>query len=276
MRLIEPTVKKVEKSSLDKNIEVIKDWLPFGKTQESPEEAVIERFKRGLDNRFTLLHNLQLEASGPVFPPILIGPCGLVVLNLSTETGFFKAKENSWFKLDNTSHQFNPGRPNLIKQSQDLTQKLGAILDAHEKSHPEITPVLIFANAGVHIETTNPAIRLVLMDGIDSLIATFMRSREVLSPNEINYLSDALELMSDPSKALPMGEGEDFFGRDLFVPEKKAPPKMPSISIPKEMTLQPVEEKLKFSRKQWIILGVLLLLTIVVLMAAILYALSVV
>jgi hypothetical protein len=149
-------------------------------------------------------------------------------------------------------------------------------LDMHGKSHPEVLAVLIFANPGVHIETSNPAIRIVLMDGVDNLIATFRNSEEVLTPNEIDYLSNSLEVMSNPEKALPMGEGEDFFGRDLFVPEKKAPPKMPSIPIPTDMTLPPVEKKLQFTKKQWIILTVLLLLTIVVLMVAIIYALSIV
>ena len=54
------------------------------------------------------------------------------------------------------------------------------------------------------------------MDGVDSLIATFLNSDEVLHPNEINYLSDSLEVMANPDKAIPMGEGEDFFGRDLL------------------------------------------------------------
>jgi hypothetical protein len=112
------------------------------------------------------------------------------------------------------------------------------------------------------------------MDGVESLISNFHKSQEVLKPNEINFLSDSLEVMVNPDKAIPMGEGEDFFGRDLFVPEKKAPPKMPSISIPTEMPLPDVEEKFKFSKKQWVILAMLLSLTIVVLFAAILYALS--
>jgi hypothetical protein len=113
-----------------------------------------------------------------------------------------------------------------------------------------------------------------MMDGVDSLIATLLKSEEVLHPNEINYLSDAIEVMADPDKAIPIGEGEDFFGRDLYVPEKKAPPKLPTVNIPSEMPLPAVEEKFKFSKKQWAILVVLLILTIVVLFGAILFALS--
>ena len=274
MRLIEPKQKELKKNSIQMIVDQIRRLLPIGKTDAYAEDAIVIHFLKGLDNRFIMLHNMQLEKIGLPFPPILVGPAGLAVLNISSEKGFFKVKEDSWWKMDKTTHRFNPGRPNLIKQSQDYAKTLASILDVHGKSHPEIVPVLVFANPGVHIETTNPAIRIVLMDGVDSLIATFLNSDEVLQPNEINFLSDSLEVMANPDKAIPMGEGEDFFGQDLFVPEKKAPPKMPSINIPTEMPLPAVEQKMQFTKKQWAILIVLLLSTIVVLLGAILFALS--
>jgi hypothetical protein len=190
------------------------------------------------------------------------------------EKGFFRAKDESWWEMSKTTHRFGPAHPNLIKQSQAYAQKLTELLEAHGKTHPEILPILIFANPGVHIETSNPAIRIVLMDGVESLITSFLNSVEALQPNEISYLSDSLEIMANPEKAIPLGEGEDFFGRDLFVPEKKAPPKLPSFPVPTDLSLPPVEKKLKFSKRQWIILGVLLSMTILVLLGAIVYALS--
>jgi hypothetical protein len=274
MKLIEPTQKPGEKGPIQKVGDQIKQLLPFGKTDEYAEEAIVARFMRGLDNNFIMLRNLPLEGPGILFPSILVGPAGLIVINIRCEKGFFQVKADTWWKMDKTTHKFSQARPNLIKQSQDYAKKLATILDAHGKSHPEITPVLIFANPAVHIENINPAIRIVLMDGVENLIATLRRSQEVLKPTEINFLSDSLEVMVNPDKAIPMGEGEDFFGRDLFVPEKKAPPKMPTITIPTDMPLPPVEEKLKFSQKQWVILAVLISLTIVVLLSAILYALS--
>ncbi len=275
MKLIEPSQKPVEKDSIQKVVDQIGQLLHIGKTDEDSEDAIVARFMKGLDNRFVMLHNLQLEEKGETFPPILIGPLGLVVLNISQAEGFFKAKEESWWEMNQTSHQFGPARPNLIKQSKENAQRLAGILDAHGKSHPEILPVLIFANPGVHVETSNPAIRIVLMDGVESLIDSFFNSAEVLQPTEINFLSDSLEIMANPEKAIPMGEGEDFFGRDLFVDEKKAPLTLPDIPIPTELPLPPVEEKLKFTQKQWIILAVLLVSTIIVLLIAILYALMI-
>jgi hypothetical protein len=152
---------------------------------------------------------------------------------------------------------------------------LAEILDAHGKSHPEIIPILVFANPGVHVETSNPVIRIVLMDGVESLIDSFLNGEEVLQPTEINFLSDSIENIANPEKVIPVvAEEEDFFGRDLLLPEKKAPLKLPEIPIPTNLSLPPVDEKLKFTRKQWLILEVLLVLTIVVLLGAIIYVLK--
>jgi hypothetical protein len=275
MKLIEPTQKKVDKDRIQKVADLIGQLFQFGKTDENAEDAIVAGFMRGLDNRFIMLRNLQLEDKGEIFPPILVGPYGLVVLNISLAKGFFRVKEESWMEMNKTSHQFGPTRPNLIKQSKDYAQKLAGILDTHGKSHPEILPILIFANPGVHVESSNPAIRIVLMDGVESLIDSFLNSEVVLQPTEINFLSDSLEIMANPEKAIPMGEGEDFFGRDLFVPEKKAPLTLPDIPIPTELPLPPGEEKLKFTQKQWIVLAVLLVFTIIVLLVTILYALRI-
>jgi hypothetical protein len=274
MKLIEPKQKLVKKGSFQKFIDPFRNLLPLGKTKAHAEDVIIRRFLKGLDNRFIMLCNLQLDGTGSPFPPILVGPTGIAVLNISSEDGFFKAKDDSWWKMDKATQRFNPGRPNLIKQSQDYAEKLASILDARGKSHPAIMPVLIFAHPGVHIETVNPALRIVLMDGVDSLIATFLNSDGVLGANEISFLSDSIEVMANPDLAIPMGEGEDFFGKDLLAPEKKAPPKMPRINIPSEMNLPAIEEKLQFTRKQWIILIVLLIATIAVLLGAIIFALT--
>ncbi|NJD57775.1 MAG: NERD domain-containing protein [Anaerolineae bacterium] len=275
MKLIEPTQKPSDKDFTGKLVGQIKGFFQSGKIDEQAEAAVVARFMRGVDNRFIMLHHLELEARGVRFPTILVGPAGMFVLNISPVQGFFRAKDESWWELNKTTHRFGPGRPNLIKQSREYAQKLGEILEKLGKSHPAITPILIFANPGVHIETSNPGIRMVLMDGVDSLIDSMFNSQEVLNPTEINYLTDALELLADPEKAIPLGEGEDFFGKDLFVEEEKAPLTLPDLPLPAELPLPPVEKKLKFTKAQWTILAVLLGLTIVVLLGAILYALNI-
>jgi Nuclease-related domain len=280
MKLIEPTPKTVEKDTIGKAVDQVKQLFRFGKTDEYAEEAIVAKFMRGLDNRFIMLRNLQIAGNGEIFQPVLVGPAGMFVLNISHIMGFFRAKEDSWLEMNKTTRKYAPSRPNLIKESKEIAQKLEKFLDKHGKPHPAITPLLIFANAGANIERSNPAIRIVLMDGVDSLVDSLRYSDEVLQQTEIMFLSDTLEIMANPEKEILekeilLGEGEDFFGKDLLITEKKAPLTLPDIPLPTELPLPPIEEKLKFSQKQWTILVVLLLLTIVVLFVAILFALGI-
>lgn len=275
MKLIEPTQRSTEKDRIQMLVDRVGKLLKLGNSDEQAEDALLARFMRGLDNRFFMLRNLQLEGTGGVFQPILIGPTGLFVINVSRAKGFFKAKDDAWWEMNKSTHKFGPARPNLLRQSKEYAQKLAQILEAHEKSHPEIMPILVFANPGVHIESSNPIVRIVLMDGVESLIDSIVNNNVVLQDTEVEYLADSLEIMSNPEKAIPLGEGEDFFGRDLLLSEEKKPPrKLPDISIPTNLPLPPVDEKLKLTRKQWLILEVLLGLTIVVLLGAIIIVLK--
>ena len=275
MRLITPAQKTAEKDSIEKVVDQVKQFLQLGNTNEYAEDAIVARFMRGLDSRFIMLRNLQLEGIEEPFRPILIGPAGVYLLNICHAKGFFRAKDDTWWEMNKTSQKFGPARPNLIKQTKEYSQKLAQILEAHGKSHPEITPILIFANAGVNIDRSNPAIRIVLMDGVDSFVDSLNYGEEALQETEINFLSDSLEIMANPEKAILLGEGEDFFGKDLKLPEKKAPLTLPDIPIRTNLTIPPIEEKFKFSQKEWITVVVLMVLTILVLFVAILYALKI-
>ncbi len=70
MKLIELAQQPVQKDSLHKAIDQVNKLLPFGKTDEHAEDAVIARFLRGLDNRFILLRNLPMEGTEGKFPAI--------------------------------------------------------------------------------------------------------------------------------------------------------------------------------------------------------------
>ena len=273
MRIIEFSKKTSKKGNFHQVIDRINQMLAFERTGEHAEDAIIARFMRGLDNNYVMAHNLPQEGSEAPFPPILIGPFGIALLSMSTAQGFFQAKEDDWLEMKKTTHKFSPGRPNLIKQSQEYAQKLAELLDGRGKSHPNIVPLLVFANPGINIETSNPAIRIVLMDGVDNLISTLLTSEAVLSLNEINSFADMFGKMQNPEEPIPVSGEEDFFGRDLIEAEQKASPKTPKIKFPPHLALPAVEERFKFTPRQWLIIEVLLGLIILVLIAGILYVL---
>ncbi len=272
MKLIEPVETQTQEEGLRNVLGQFRKVLPVGKKADHAEEEIIARFMRGLNNRYVMVRGLPCDGEEDRFPLILVGPTGLILINLSSAQGFFKAKEDTWWELSKTTQHYNPGKPNLIKQSLEYAQKLDQMLTSHEKSHPEVVPVLVFANPGVNIESSNPAIRIVLIDGIDSLISAIQNSEEVLGPSEINYLADSFEFFQNPDKAIPIGEGEDFFGRDLLEPKEKKTFKLPKLKLPK-LSLAGLEEKLKFSSRQWLVIELLMVFVILILLAAIVYIL---
>jgi len=275
MKLIQLTRKPEEKGSVQRVVDQINRMLPFVKSGEHSEDAIIARCMRRFDNRYILVRNLPVEGTDEYFPPILLGPAGAILMNISPLQGSFKAKDDIWLELSKSTQRYNPSHPNLIVQSQEFAQKLTSQLDQHQKSHPPIVPILIFANPGVLVESTNPAVRIVRIDGVENMLGAILKSEEVITINEVDQLADALELMGNPEKAIPMGVGEDFFGRDLLEPEKKASFSLSKVKLSPKTALPALEEKLNFSPKQWLIIEILMVSLILVLIGAVLYILLV-
>jgi hypothetical protein len=268
MKLIECTPKPTEESPLQKIMEQVRERLPFlADVEQKAQEMVQARFAYNLDNHHILLHSVRLAELGDIIPFVLVGPFGIAVLNISAEKGVYKAKEESWFELNKTTRKFQAAPKNLIKQTQAFAQAVAALLDRQGKPHPEIVPNLIFTHPGVHIDSSRPAVKLVLMDGIDHLISTFMTGGETLQLIEVKAIAEAIDRIANPQAAKPVVE-EDIFGKDLGLvkPEKpapKAPRPVPQLNLP------PFLNKLNFSKRQWILLLVISLFTMLVLMGLI-------
>jgi len=171
--------------------------------------------------------------------------------------------------LNPSTRKFGMARVNLIKQSQNLAQTISGFLAQRGQSVSEVTPILLFSDPGVHIDSNRPAIRLVLADGIDRLMASFLQVNETLNSMEVKAICDIFDNIAHPVTPVT-GAEEDFFGKDLGLgvekPKPKAPPPVPELNL----DLPPAVKRLKFTRTQWIILGIIVILNILVLMGAIL------
>ena len=273
MKLIDYSPPSSTPDFIQRVIERVQTWLPFLSTGPKGHEQLVARLQSGLDNRYFLLKNVLLAGSPEPFPYILIGPTGVTVLNARPETGIFRARGESWWELSKASRQYQPAKTNLVRQSQNLAQRLGVFLAQSGGTAPSILPVLVFVNAGVHIESSLPAVRLVLADGVRRLAFDLRQMEEVLPANEIRRITDLLDRAAQPvpTPQLPAKE-EDFFGKDLIQPVAKKSTRRAQIPVP-QLNLPPVPEKIGLSRKQWIVIALLTLLTMLVLGFLIFYVL---
>ena len=280
MKLIDFSEKKDGNSALQPLLDRIQELLPFlGQSEEHVRQNIIGRFSRSLDNRFTLLCDANLPPGDAPVPFILVSTTGLVVLDLSAEEGLYRAKDDTWAEMNRVTRSYQSSRRNYIKHTQTLARRVNTFLERHGKPSPEAIPVMLFAHPGVHIESKNPAIRLVLIDAVERFIASLQQSQEILKATDVKLIVDAIEKAATPQPKVPKIEAsEDFFGKDLGEAEKPAPAAKPKEtpqparpSAPqKEFTLPPALDRLNFSKTQWIILVAFIIINILVLIGLIL------
>lgn len=267
MKLIDCTKNTASDGPLQKNLEKIQQKVPFlGNRDAQVQQAILERFQRSLDNRFTMVVNFTPDRQTNPIPFILVGPNGIAVLNLNHDKGIFRAKEDNWLEMNKNTRQFSMAHVNLIKQTQYMALAVNEFVSRQGQPVPDAAPFLLFADPGVHIDANRPAIRLVLADGIDRLIGSFLQGSEKLNPVIAKAITDLFEKIAHPIVPVTIRE-EDFFGRDLGLTKKA---KKGSSRKAAQIKLPSFLERIRFSHHQWVLLVVLLIVNIFLLMGVIL------
>ena len=237
------------------------------------EEAIIEALQKVLDNSFVMLRNVVLEGLDVPIPLVLVGPPGMWVIYASTSKGVFRAREDSWEELDDRTQQFKLARPNLLTRTKMMARAVETYLTTHVQHLPLIEPVLFFNDPGIHVDSTRPIVRIVQADALDRLVASFFQARVFLSQENLQRIVEALNSDRGQTQTLPeeqiqaaeaIPEKEDFFSFRDLPPEDEV---RKSYIVIEDRSEPPLIKKIPFNRSQWIILGILILVNIVILMA---------
>jgi hypothetical protein len=226
------------------------------------QDAVINALDKVLDNRFVMLRNITLEGTEIAVPLILIGPPGIRVIYASSSKGVFRAKENSWEQLDDRSQRFQMARPNLLERASLLSRAVDTYLASNGYHVPASEPVLFFSNPGVHVDSTRPNVRIVLTDALDRYIATYAQSVAFMEQEQVLEIAKAFvgDVFSGSGTQL-VPEHDAFSFQEL--PEEK--PVRPSPLVLVDRSEPQALKKIPFSSRQWIFLGLLSLLNIIIL-----------
>lgn len=232
---------------------------------EAPaQETLIAAFQRVLDNRFVMLRNLHLPEASALAPLVLVGPPGIWVIYATAQKGIFRATEENWEQLNERSHKYSSGKPNLLAQALLLARAVQAELEARDLRVPDVEAALFFSNPGVHVDTTRPAARVILADAAEHFAAGLVRSPIEL---ELEEIRDVVAVFQPAGPVVgadtPAADIRDAF---TFLDEAQKKPARPA-PVVKEPKPPGFLSKIKFSRKQLIVLGLLLVLNIVLLIA---------
>ncbi len=238
---------------------------------DEAQEAVIAAFNRIVSNKYFMLRNVQLPGSKTLVPLVLVGPVGIWVLNPSMLRGVFRAKGDSWEIIDDRKHTYNPADDNLLANTDSMSRAVLDYLSSHGERQIPVEPVLVFTNPGIHIETVRPIVRIVLVDALDQFISGIVQSRLLYDSDKVQKIVDLFTTPEDNSLDIGAEEQAGF----SITSQARAQERIDSAAAQFDRidsTFSNVE-RLPFSSRQWMILGGLILVNIIILAAFVIYLL---
>jgi len=171
------------------------------------QKAIITYFDRQLEKGYTLIRNYILGQSGIMVPIILLGPTGIYVIHIAFERGRYEVKGEAWNVA--AGEAYKPAPVNLIQRTMRMANAVKSFIERQRVRLPvDIEPVLIAGDPGLHIESVQPAIRVLMIDGIKSFVSGLATGQPVLSNEQVYELTDRLLNPHFPRKEQVMPPGE--------------------------------------------------------------------
>jgi hypothetical protein len=250
-------------------------FKPFqARPEEAPaQERVIASLQKALGNQYVLVRQAELEGLEVPIPLVLVGPTGVRVLYASGVRGVYRAREEGWERLDERQHKYRPVRPNLLTRVGLMGRAVQAYLAGLGQTGLDVEPVLIFSDAGIHLESARPAVRLVMADAMDRFIAGVLQSRILLDQEQVERV---VGLLTGEKPGLE-GAGNPQFEQDAFSypaePRPRPKTRLEQAVTAREQAFLARLTRLPFTGRQWLILVVIVLVNILLLAALVLLVL---
>jgi hypothetical protein len=232
-------------------------WISEMKSQE----VLITHLNRVLDKRFTMLRNVPLPDGGVTIPLILLGPHGVTVLYNSPLRGIYRAQGDSWEIMDNRMRNFKPARPNLIRRTILMAQAFANFLKQNEFDKGT-DGILVFTDPGIHVNTMRSEVRIILMDAIERFGSGFLQAEQVMNIDDVMAIINTIEAALQPED-----ESEE---SPKVVPHHQV---AESVDSKFSQALEPLQRRMRFSRRQWMLLGTFLIIDVLVLIGFVIFIL---
>jgi hypothetical protein len=245
------------------------------KTGTRVQETTIQTLKKVLDNRFILLRGLVLPELEPPPPLLLVGPPGTWLIEASTIKGVYRATDDLWEEMDSQTQKFRPAKVNLPVRTASIARTVTSLLNDRGLAIQPIEPVIFFTQPGAHIEATRPVARLIRSDTIVRFAASLLQGKIVLSPEQIQAVIEALikpTLDTTAEAELDMGELDQDASIALASQKKREARQAQinaALNTDEPEIITRLSRRATFSKRQWLILGALLLVNLLVLIAII-------
>jgi len=238
---------------------ILKYGFSWRKEREN-QENIIRVIEDIIGNECILLRSVKLPNEEKLIPLVLISPSGLTVLNPKNLTGTFQAKDDTWREMDRVGDLVSV-EPNPIRETLSYTRAIQKYFEEHNLKDIPFESVLAFNSTAIHVDSRDSAVRVLLSDAIKN----FAHQVEAYSPNlsrqEKKRCAQLLIKPRSPSYSPPS-------------PQREYSPQSPAASPKAIQGLNSILKMLKFSKRQWILLGFFLSAEILLLIFFIFLVLS--
>lgn len=154
------------------------------------QAKIIPVLEKNLGRNFVLLRNATLGGTDVELPLILIGPPGIFLINVITEKGVFRAKDDEWGKISGS--QFVPAKVNQVVRTSRMGQVLQVFLERAGLKGLKVESILLSADPGTHVESVRPIVRVVMSDALDRLAASIAQARDSLGPEAAAMIAQVI------------------------------------------------------------------------------------
>ena len=200
MKIVDKTPYRTETGEIDL-LGRVQGMLKYGMSWYSrlkAQDVVIAIIEKQLDSNYALLRNVTLPNTEINLPFVLIGPPGIYLINVTHERGVFIARDDQWGTM--IGDRFVGARINQIGRTLAFGRVLQLYLDRQGfKGSVVVESILMAADPGMQIESTRPAVRVVMSDALERFAASMNQARKVLDAPLANDLVRAI-LVGRPPK----------------------------------------------------------------------------
>lgn len=163
------------------------DWYP----ELQAQKTVLAHLERILGKGYTVIRNQTLGASGITIPLTVVGPAGIYVAYVTHLRGTFQAKRDEWGQ--NFGANYKPSAHNLLTTTHRMGRALQAFIERQGVKLPKpVEPVLLAANPGMHVESIQPIVRVIMIDALERWAASLETAAPVLTAETAHELADRI------------------------------------------------------------------------------------
>jgi hypothetical protein len=195
------------------------------------QNEVIFRMERVLGDEFTLIRDIHLPGLGTSIPMALVGPPGVFVLYPSAVKGTYRARADSWLKLDSSGNMKNSS-PNLPHRTRLYAEAIRKFLTQEGFPNAEIEPVLLFTQTEAFVENIKAPIRMVMCDGLESYGGSLRLLNPTFTPEE---QASVIRLLSNP-------EGKASVADEIAAAQEQIVPQPVIMPSEEPVASEPVQE----------------------------------